>query len=581
MNGARPLALALVLATLLTGCVGLPSEGPVVEAEVAGERNEDQVSSFDPRPPQPGDSRLEIVNGFLDAMMGWPIATSVAKEYLTDDAAEEWSPDATVIYGELAPPREDGSSVSIPMRGATLLDDSGSWRGDLPAGRSTLRYQLTIEDGEFRILDPMDALVVRSTWFDERYRQASLYYFDPAAQVLVPEPVFVPVGETFATNLVDALLSGPPSRLHGVVRTFIPAGLSVGLSVPVIDGIATLDLQGNAPRTSAASAELILAQLAATLAQEPSIKALRVTIGGEEVEPPGAATEYDVGSAAAYDPAATGSAGVLYGLRRGRVVSGSVDDLRVVDGPLGRKRNRFDSVAVAPVGDRVAAVSANRRRVVVAPLRSPGRRSAVRTLVPDGTDVAQPSWDASGRLWILERGPQGARVLVSDDGVGVRRVRVPGVSRTDARRILVSRDGTRLVALVNRPGGDRIVTARVVLGLDGQVDRVVDSSVIRTLPGRHPIDLAWTAAAQISVLSPAGELFEVETFAVDGATVGVDTLSTMVAGKVLGIAGEPYPETPVYAVTREAIIDIRTCANLSACGERLGATRVLDVDYAG
>ena len=252
MNRAARGAVLLAVAALLSGCIDLPRDGPVIDAVVAGERSSDRVSSIDARPPQPGDSRLEIVNGFLEAMMAWPISTSVAKQYLTDDAAEEWSPAATVIYTDLATPREDGSSVSIRMRDATLLDESGGWRGPLPAGRSTLRFQLTVEDGEFRILDPVDALVVRSVWFQQRYRQASLYYFDPTAQVLVPEPVFVPVGETFATNLVTALLARPPDRLRDVVQTFVPSRLSVGLSVPVIDGVANLDLHGDAPRPSSA-----------------------------------------------------------------------------------------------------------------------------------------------------------------------------------------------------------------------------------------------------------------------------------------------------------------------------------------
>jgi hypothetical protein len=167
-------------------------------------------------------------------------------------------------------------------------------------------------------------------------------------------------------------------------------------------------------------------------------------------------------------------------------------------------------------------------------------------------------------------------VLVSGNGIDVREVRVPLVSGTDARRLIVSRDGTRLIAVVRTPGGDRVVAARVVLGDEsrGRVARVVESSVIRTLTGRRAIDVAWTAAAQIAVLSPAGELFEVETVAADGATVGVDTLSTMVTGRVIGLASEPYVDTPVYAVGRGVLIDIRT-------GERVSAPKVRALDYAG
>ncbi len=565
-----------VLAALLTGCIGLPDEGPVVDAAVAGERNADRVSTIDARPPQPGASRLEIVNGFLEAMEAWPITTSVAKEYLSDDAAEGWSPDEKIVYTSLATPREDGSSVSIRMQDASLLDESGGWRGALPADRSTLRFQLTVEDGEFRIIDPIDALVVRTEWFRERYRQASLYYFDPTAQVLVPEPVFVPVGETFATNLVNALLAGLPPRLRGVVVTFVPSHLSVGLSVPVTDGVASVDLHGDAPRPTVAQAELLLAQLAATLRQEPLIAAVRVSIGGKEIHPPGASAQYDVRSADEFDPADTASTGILYGLRRGRIVAGSVDDLRAVDGPLGREPHEFASVSVAPVGDRIAAVSADGRQVVVAPLRALDGNGVSERPVADGTAFTQPCWDSSGRLWLLDRGTDGSRVMVSDEAAKGRVVDVPLVSGADARRILVSRDGTLLIALVTGPDGDQLVAARIVLDSRGRVAQVVDSTIIRTLTGRHAIDIAWTEAAEIAVVTPArpGELFEVETVATDGATIGVDTLSTMVAGRVIGLAGEPYAATPVYAVARGALVDIRT-------GERIPVPRVRGIDYAG
>lgn len=574
---AVALLLAPVLAALLGGCVDLPTSGPVVDADLAEEREVDPASSIDARPPQPGDSRLAIVNGFLEAMEAWPISTNVAKQYLTGDAAEEWSPDAMVIYSTLGTPREDGSTVTLRMRDAAALDESGAWRDTLPPERSVLRFRLTIEDGEFRILDPLDALVVRASWFQQRYRQASLYFFDPTAQVLVPEPVFVPVDETFATNLVTALLAGPPRRLEDVVRTFVPERLGVSLSVPIIDGIAMLDLDGDAPRMSGAESELMLAQLAATLRQEPSITGLRVTIGGEEVEVPGVASQYTVASAAVFDPADTGSSGVLYGLRGGRlVVVGGAGELLPVTGPLGRESYDLATFAVAPGANRVAGVAADRRRVVVAPLRDREERGRVRTLVADGNDFARPTWDASGRLWLLDRREDGARLLVAD-GDGVREVKVGGVSGTDARQVLVSRDGTRLVALVGDRSGDRLVSARVVIGDRGRVERTVGSTAIWTSTDPAAIDVAWTAAAEVAVLTPAlpGELFEVETVAVDGATVGVDTVSSMVPGRVIGLAGEPFAATPIFAVTRDALIDVRT-------GEGVPTTpRAHQIEYAG
>ena len=57
---------------------------------------------------------------------------------------------------------------------------------------------MAIENGEWRIAEAPDALIVPETWFEQRFRQVSLYFFDPSAQILVPEPVFVPRGDQLA-----------------------------------------------------------------------------------------------------------------------------------------------------------------------------------------------------------------------------------------------------------------------------------------------------------------------------------------------------------------------------------------------
>ena len=58
----------------------------------------------------------------------------------------------------------------------------------------------------------------------------------------MPEPVFVQVGEQLASTLISGLLEGPADDLEGVARTFLPGGLSVGLSVPVSpSGVAAVE----------------------------------------------------------------------------------------------------------------------------------------------------------------------------------------------------------------------------------------------------------------------------------------------------------------------------------------------------
>jgi hypothetical protein len=49
----------------------------------------------------------------------------------------------------------------------------------------------------------------------------------------------------------------------------------------------------------------------------------------------------------------------------------------------------------------------------------------------------------------------------------------------------------------------------------------------------------------------------------------------MVSGRIVGLAGEPSPDGAVYAVARDALVDVRT-------GERIAmSARVKDLDFPG
>ena len=72
-----------------------------------------------------------------------------------------------------------------------------------------MTFPMVFEEGEWRIDEAPDALIVPETWFEQWFRQVSLYFFDPTATMLVPEPVYVPRGEALATTLTRGLLMGP------------------------------------------------------------------------------------------------------------------------------------------------------------------------------------------------------------------------------------------------------------------------------------------------------------------------------------------------------------------------------------
>lgn len=208
---AAALTAALIATLVLGGCAGMPTEGPVVETGSDEPTTSGQGAPFiEPLPPREDASKPEIVRGFINAMQAWPLQTETAEEYLTTDAAAAWRPQESMItYATPPSPRDDGDDVTITLPDAHHLDSRGAWRGALPARQRTVDFPMVYEDGQWRIGAVPDALMVPETWFADRYRQVSLYFFDPTASILTPEPIFVPRGDQLATTLTESLLMGP------------------------------------------------------------------------------------------------------------------------------------------------------------------------------------------------------------------------------------------------------------------------------------------------------------------------------------------------------------------------------------
>ncbi len=576
----RALVAATTSAVLLaaTGCVQMPESGPVVGTGSEGRADEPPGVFIDPKPPEPGANPADIVTGFLDAMTATPIQTNAAKQFLTSDAQAAWTPEAgTITYSEASPPR-GGLRVSVRLGGARHLDGRGSYLGALPSGERSLTFPMASEDGEWRIARAPNALIVPDSWFEQRFRQVSLYFFDPSAQILVPEPVFVPRGEQLATALTSALLRGPGPALEGISRSFIPDGLSFGLSVPVSEeGVAELSLRGYSGRLTPDASEQMLAQLAWTLRQEPTIEALRVSVGGRPITLSGGESLFDVDvQGAQYDPTVLEASTLLYGLRDGRLVSGPPDSLAPVTGPMGVSRLGVRSVAVDITADQVVGVSAGGDGLLLTSVRNESDR--VESVVSGARRLLRPAWDFSDRVWLVDNGRGGARVsyLSGDLPVGVR---VPGVTGRRVTHFTVSRDGSRLVAVVRDARGDRVMISRIVHDAQGQVVRVQRADHI-AWEGDSRLDvrdIGWSSATSVAVLHQlARELFQVRTISVDGSPPGPDSLLTTLPGKVTGLVSSPEQSESLFAITRSGLLDLTQDAPATALDPRLRS-----LDYVG
>lgn len=558
--GRRRRSRALVAAALLVvtvGCSALPESGPVRRDSSAKTVEPEDSTLFSAPGPGRGDSQVEVANGFLTAMTANPLTTSVARSFLTRSSQAAWNPTrATLVYQALTVGDASGAVVPVRLSDAQRLDSRGGWLGMARRTESRLRLRMVREDGEWRIADPPDAVVIPEWYLEQHFRPFNLYFFDQTERVLVPDRVYVPRGDQISSTLVRALLSGPGADVAPVTRTEFPPQTQLDLSVPVApDGTAEVPFNDQLLKLSPQKLTRAVAQLAWTLRQVPGLTRLRLTVGDTAVPLPDGRRDFSVQEGDAFAPTVQGADDELFGLRRGRVV-GILDGAEeAVPGPFGRRGYSLRSIGVGLDGKAIAAVATDGGTVFVAPSPTLGARTKQDNRVRrvyDGNNVLRPAYDLFGGLWLVDRTAAGSRVVHIARG-RTTIVSIVGVSGRRVTAFVIARDGTRLVAVVDGAGkGDRLLTASLMRSADGTVSRATAAKEIEGLPSDlgDLRDVAWRSPNDLAVLGlPSKGRSEVAFVTTDGSpgdptTVPPDSLP----GNAVGLVGSPVSGLPLYLV---------------------------------
>lgn len=521
-------ALALAgTALLVPGCTTLPEDGPVVAGDRAVEPVDNQTFDYNPPGPRPGAGPDEIVSGFLSAQQAVPVSTRVAEEYLTEEAAASWRPERrTLVYGSQRVVA-DGRTVRVRLDGTSVLDAGGRWRGEWSRdGRGTLRVRVEREGGEWRIVDPPPALVIPRSHFESRYQSFSLYFFDPTGSVLVPEPVYLPVGVQAATRLVAGLLQGPPRGSREVERSYLPPGTDLGVGVPVRGGgIAEVPLSPQVADLRPGDLSRALAQIAFTLRQVPEIAGIRVLVDGAPLPMPGDNDDVlPAGAGQEYAPTLDWASPDLFGLRGRQVVrvDGNTESTmavlprRLVAGDTGPR-----SLGVSIAADRSAVVTADGRDVWVVTAREGARVGPRR--VWSGTDVLRPVWDRTDRLWLVDRTATGSTITVVSN-VADQRLDAGGLRGTTVEAAALSRDGTRLVLVAREQ--DDVSEVRLYRVVRDSLGRPVRLTRPRTLTTTSPLrgtrGIGWWSPTAVAVMTRPSEFStRVQLLPTDQSSVAV------------------------------------------------------------
>ena len=578
------LVAGLAVALALSGCATVPTGGPVHQGSDTGSDRAEPAVRIIGRPPVKGADPKDVVTGFLQASADLTDGSATAREFLAPEAASSWSPAAGVtVYdrGVLPPLTEGGSdsataTVALDGTQVAAVDAGGHYTPSSQGAPLERQFRLRKVDGEWRIINPGEGLLLTAEDLNQAYRRVEVYFVSTTGTVLVPDPVFVPAQPQLATELVSRVTAGVPAGLLGAAMSSLPRGTTiVGDSVPVRGGVAQVSLRTPSGLDGNEARRELSAQLVWTLKQLTEVQAVHDVVDGSEIRLDGSGADQPVTSWASFDPAGLTEGSIAYAVRG--TALGRIDATKFspVPGPAGDGR--------VPI--RRPAVSLDARQV--ATVNSAGTAVSVGTLTDDatftprltgGTDLSPPSWDLLGDLWVVDRLGGSSRLWKIPPAGAAEAVAVPPVAAGPLQLVRVARDGARVAVLAGPTGHATLL-----------VGRVVRSSTTTRLAGLRPVlpdltdvqDVEWADATTLAAIGRRGPGLPAPLYVdVDGAAVrSVEQPPT----PLVSIAAAPDGRPLIGASAKGALYQLSSGRSWAEVGlpPRAGGAVFRDPTYPG
>ena len=456
----RRIAGAVICVMILAGCSTIPTSGPIQLGAEIGTDQADQVIRVIARPPQANMTPLEIVSGFLQASASFDDDHAVAREYLSPEASVTWDPASGIVVYDGVPTLASNGPSAVDMTATQVGSITTEGRYQVaPTGRLIrASFGLEFVGGEWRIASPPAGLLLARSDVDRAFRSYDVYFLDPTFTTLVPDPRLIPLdGPGVPTSLLQALTTGPTEWLAPAVRTGLPDGAGLAVqAVPVVDGVALVDLDPAVRLVDDATRRALSAQLAWTLRQVPGIRAIDLNAGGQVLPVSGVPNPQPVDAWSTFDPNRMVQPVVAYGVVAGRVVTVGDDAVRVVPGAAGLADPPLDGIAISLEGTQVAALDAE---ATIWRGRLDAAAAIAQVVVEPGE--SRPSFGRGTAVWSV--GSDGLLTLAPEGGTTLT-VPVDGLpTKTVLESVAVSRDGTRAAMIVRRGPRSFVMLGVIVL----------------------------------------------------------------------------------------------------------------------
>jgi hypothetical protein len=369
-------------------------------------------------------------------------------------------------------------------------------------------------------------------------------YFDPTWEFLVPDTRFFPTYNS-RTRIADALVNGAPSTLlaDSVVTAF-PENVDLLPSVPAVGGVAQAQLSEQALTVDRATLDRMQTQLTTSLATA-QVSAVEMLVDG---------TRLDAQVLTTTDTRVDQRALVLDEDGLGFLVSG---DLTPIPG-----------LSPAVVAAEPTAVEIARDRRSAAVRLEDGTAALVGddgqvTVVDARAELLAPTIDPFGVVWTVPASQPGAVYASTASGDVIEMTGSwSGASRIDAMQI--SRDGTRMAAIVGYGARTVLVVSGVVRDADGVPSALADPVTLANLDGRGR-DVGWLDDLTIGALAGEGD----DVMFVEQIVGGLTTRMEAPVGSV-ELAGVNTPSA-VRVRSADGALFVRRSSNWVQTAEAIAA----------
>ena len=491
-------ALVAVLTALVTGCgSGMPTTGPVVYYTPAPP----QVGSdlrVAPRPPSVGASQTLIVEGFLHAMSVYQTDYAVARQYLTPEASGAWNPDAGVqIYSDGVPVTQVGDDIVLDAPLVGKLNARGVYRAATGPGGVRHDFKLVRDgQGEWRISNPPEGLLISRYLFTSGYLGIDFHYADPGGQVLVPDPAWLPGGDGQLLRVAQRQLAGPDEWLLPAVRATNPVGV---LDATLDQGTAVVTLDPGAAALGVDARHALIGELVYTLTQLPGVARVSVGAAGVTWSLPAVGTlTFTPADLPELAPVSAGAAGDLFVATGEGVRAAAPRDASPQPAPVAAGLHAPSAIAASARLKLIAGVTDSGARIAVG-----GWSSDQVTDVRTGTQLLRPDFSRSEELWTADAsGPASFRVFApgADGKLAAVKTLTPSAPKGTLVAFRVSPDGDRVAAVMDGAGGARVGLFRVV-----RTQGSVSIEGWRPITGASPDapnvwDVGWSGATELLLL---------------------------------------------------------------------------------